>query len=885
MKKMYHCVQFRKDISLSEKLIAEKNLFERTCLQRNIPVVGAENYDKDWNEDEMLKIDYDGSCWILCGKKSHQLDNQDEDILLVPKLYTNKVSESCYGHQLATWEQKASKILKSGKDELDQLFRKSFHSLSGIDECYEWLTGGVIFYDYEWFLIHDDPIKDTMQKKDEEGSTRYLLNLDDKVLLRGPDIYYFFSCYISRYKKPTYDQACVWFSNCDCFLADIISALDGYEIKDDISKRLVLSILDNVRNIILLMSNSEGLLEMDGQSSCIEIDTEMIWNNKIDSYQDIIWNTVNNECIEDVPNQTLLLCRWVKEQLQIMRMRLSAIKDPFILAKCFNPLREVDNYFENYIVINEIAKTLATQSLLNLIGVIYGGIELPYILRRIRKKKDIIFLVFQNNGMYLDRQCKSPQYSYGNLFVKAGLNRLRMGPNILIDDNIMSGMTLQLILNDFASLNIYVDKCAVIRHPCINRIAQSIHNQMAVEMSQLNQFIIGALSPTPYSKIRKGTNYADMFTDELYIFSVMTEVFLKGLYKNNSFIKDSEVDIFRGFSEGHRNPTLPTCDYRSESYYNEIIKANNYIPASDKRSLEVLDTLFGAFPHSVVSLFNLEELPKVDNTCVITGFGLNGAPHLGTLNVMRHAIELQRRGYYVQVILGNLDVHNTRNVQWEQIKTLTTHYSDFLKSIGFIDDGKSGHITSQYDNFENMRQAFMVSSSVSDADFTELEEDVFKLYQREKVYSGLTFSVKQAMLLQLADFTAPLMNQFERVIVLSGIDEHPFVKKANDVYFRQFKKDNAISGLFIKVVPGINNYPKMSKSISGSSISLDMPISEIQLLHDKISHGLSEQQKRDFMRVFYTFMHGNDGFSFDDAVNYIAQKLNYCIKKWQGDDE
>ena len=885
MKKVYHYIQFRKDISLSEKLIVEKNLFEQKCLQRHIPVIGPEDDDKDWDDDEILKIDHDGSCWILSGMKSHILDDPDNEILIIPKLYTNRVSESCYGNKLAKWEQKASKILKSGKEELDQIFRKSFHSLSGIDDCYEWLTGGVIFYDYEWFLIHDDPIKDAMCKEDEEGSTRFMLNLDDKVLLRGPDIYYFYSCYISRYKKPTHDQACVWFSNCDCFLEDIISALDGYVIKDDTSKRLILSILDNVRNIILLMSNSEGLLEMEGQSCCIEIDNEMIWNNKIDSYQDIIWNIVNNDCIEEVPNKTLLLCRWVKEQLKRMRMRLLAIRDPFIFAKCFNPLREVDNYFENYIVITEMVKTLASQSILNLIGVIYGGIELPYILRRLRKKKDNIFLVFQNNGMYLDRQCKSPRYSYGNLYIKTGLNQLRAGSNILIDENIMSGMTLQLILNDFASLKINVDKCAVIRHPCINRIEQSIHNKMAVEMNQLNQFVIGAVSPTPYSKIRKGTNYADMFTDELYIFSVMTEVFLKGLYKNNSFIKDSEVDIFKGFSEGHRNPTRPTCDYCSESYYNEIIKANNYTPASKSGSLAVIDTLFGAFPHSVVALYNLEEPPSVDNTYVITGIGLNGVPHLGTLNIMRHAIELQRRGYYVQIILGNLDVRNTRNVQWEHIETLTKHYSDFLRSIGFIDDGKSGRITSQYDNVENMRQAFMVSNSVSDADFTELEEDVFKLYKQEKVYNGLTFSVKQAMLLQLADFMAPLIGHYERVIVLSGIDEHPYVKKANDVYFRQYKKDNAISGIFIKVVPGINNYPKMSKSINGSSISLDMPISEIQLLHDKISHSLNEQKKTYFMQVFYTFLHGISIFSFDDAVDYISQELTYYIKKWQGDDE
>lgn len=883
MKKVYHCAQFRKDISLSEKQIAEKTLFEQKCFRRHIPVFNTESDGEDLKEDEILKIGFDGSCWVASGKRMCHLYN-DNDILLVPKLYTQSVNESKYGHDLALWEQQASKILKSGKDVVDQLFRRAFPSLSGIDKCYDWLTGGVIFFDYEWFLLQGDPIKDVFLKEDEEGSTRYLLNLDDKVLLRGPDIYYFFSCYISRYKKPTYDQACVWFDNCNRFLSDIIPALDGYKIKDDISKRLILSILDNVRNIILLMSNAEGLLEMEGKSCCLEIDSKMIWNNRIDSYQDILWNILHNDCIDEVANKTSLLCCWVQEQLRIMRARLLDIKDPFIFAKCFNPLREVDNYFENYIVLTEIAQKLASQPLLNLIGVIYGGLELPYILRRIRKKKDNVFLVFQNNGMYLDRQSKSPQYSYGNLFVKTGLKLLRESTNILIDENIMSGMTLQLILNDFALLNIYVDKCAVIRHPCINRIGQSIHNQRAVEISQLGQFVIGAVSPTPYSKIRKGTNHADMFTDELYIFSVMTEVFLKGLYKNNSFIKDSEVDIFRGFSLGHSNPTLPNCDYGSESYYCDIIKANNYTPAIEKKALDVINTLFGEFPHSVVALYNLAEPPEVEHSYVIAGIGLNGAPHLGTLNVIRHAIELQRRGFFVQFILGDLDVRNTRNAQWEHVNNLTMHYSDFLKSIGFIDDGKSGCITSQYDNLGNMRQAFMISNSVSDDDFKDLEEDVFKLYLQKRVYSGLTFGVKQAMLLQLADFITPITEHYKKVIVLSGIDEHPFVKKAKDLSSRLLNKDDGISGIFIKVVPGINNYPKMSKSISDSSISLDISISEAQLLYDRISH-LSREQKENLMRVFCSFMHGCDGLTFDDAINYVFQKFTYCIKKWQDYDE
>ena len=58
------------------------------------------------------------------------------------------------------------------------------------------------------------------------------------------------------------------------------------------------------------------------------------------------------------------------------------------------------------------------------------------------------------------------------------------------------------------------------------------------------------ITDTPYTKIKRNSNLNNMFVNELNIFSIMTEIFLKALYCNNSFIKDSQVDIFKGYSEG-----------------------------------------------------------------------------------------------------------------------------------------------------------------------------------------------------------------------------------------------------------------------------------------------------------------------------------------------
>ena len=91
----------------------------------------------------------------------------------------------------------------------------------------------------------------------------------------------------------------------------------------------------------------------------------------------------------------------------------------------------------------------------------------------------------------------------------------------------------------------------VIRHPNLNRLPQLKHFNVGLNLDLVdNSFILGMITPTPYTKIKESTNYNNMFVNELNIFSVMTEIFLKALYCNNSFIKDSQVDIFKGYSEG-----------------------------------------------------------------------------------------------------------------------------------------------------------------------------------------------------------------------------------------------------------------------------------------------------------------------------------------------
>ena len=72
----------------------------------------------------------------------------------------------------------------------------------------------------------------------------------------------------------------------------------------------------------------------------------------------------------------------------------------------------------------------------------------------------------------------------------------------------------------------------------------------AINLELFGHSILGGIFTSPYTRLKSGTNYGGMYLDEMGLFSYGAEVFLKALYKNNTFIRDSEVDIFKGFSNG-----------------------------------------------------------------------------------------------------------------------------------------------------------------------------------------------------------------------------------------------------------------------------------------------------------------------------------------------
>ena len=221
---------------------------------------------------------------------------------------------------------------------------------------------------------------------------------------------------------------------------------------------------------------------------------------------------------------------------------------------------------------------------------------------------------------------------------------------------------------------------------------------------------------------------------------------------------------------------------------------------------------------------------------IIMGMGINGVPHMGTVSQMLKAIYLQKMGFNVQIVLGDLDVYGARSKPLEEIRILVNKYKSFLINLGF--DTTKGIIRNQFDFPEIIRTSFLLARCINDKDFEEIEEDINELYKTERVYQGMDFSVKQSISLMFADFIHPgLFDKVDNVLVISGIDEHGYVYKADEIRKRMGIK-MSISGLYSKMMRGLNDYPKMSKSIPLSSISLSSSKNELRklLLHEKFDY-------------------------------------------------
>ncbi|WP_254543867.1 hypothetical protein [Halomarina pelagica] len=231
---------------------------------------------------------------------------------------------------------------------------------------------------------------------------------------------------------------------------------------------------------------------------------------------------------------------------------------------------------------------------------------------------------------------------------------------------------------------------------------------------------------------------------------------------------------------------------------------------------------------------------------VTSGVSMTGPPHVGTLGQLLTAIRLQEAGLDVQLVLADLPAYLAAGRGLNEVRALAGRYRSFALDLGF--DERAGTLRTQLDAPGVLRTAMLLSryydpdgeaadgsddpgeagegdgsARESEPEPTAFESELAAAYESAETPGGETprFAGAQTGLLLAADTLHPLVRGgYEHVCFVGGSDNHglsSFVRGLLDAS----PYSGTVAGLYTRLVPGLAGYPKMSKSLPRSHVSLD----------------------------------------------------------------
>lgn len=479
------------------------------------------------------KID---ACFPVLDNSLNQVKGIDGTIYLLskakilPTICLEKAEETEYKKAFSMVEKKINFGRKEHLLKFNNIINDIFKEYDGIDSIFDQNTGAVKIKMYDWELIdNDNPLKKLYENK-KGNSMLYALKDNDSFLLRGSSTYYYFlanrECKIIENREKEvditkYNDVIEWFNNYNEFFYLANNAvIDTSNINEINNKKMILGVLDNIRNYLLVSINQlinneyhddNVLYNFENTNEkLIGVMYKLLLENNI-LMKNITFNknfTLEIEIISDLLKNTNYILEEHKKGFEKLELKENYSKD-------FRAYREIDNFAENYITVKLSLDKLKDYDINNIgiAGLCYGGLELPILFKVIENKiSDISVLKFnkKTNG-YSKKQSFELRYfdinNNGGLILK-GIDKNKL--YILADDNLLTGKTMQLALNTMYDVGIDIDSLSIVRYPSVNRISQMfLPNHGAVNYRRFFDFINGLCFPSPYT-------YKDQFSQDLY---------------------------------------------------------------------------------------------------------------------------------------------------------------------------------------------------------------------------------------------------------------------------------------------------------------------------------------------------------------------------------
>ena len=480
---------------------------------------------------------------------------------ILPTVCLEKANKKDYISNFSKVEQQIVMGSKKTLQKFNNHINENFNDINGMNSIFHERSGSVRIPMYEWLLLKNNPLRDFWETSDNNNLT-YALRDDNEFILRGAKTYYYFLA--NRKSDHGHDSTSKqdvinWYCNYINFFADAQKALEKTDdINDIINKKFALGILDNCRNVLLLLIN-HNLVSNYGTSNVL-LDISSYDKGLIDEYKSMltIERMMSKICFEHgllISKEEIQRCinitKNILEKNYVIELR-SNVKDDY--SKDYRAYREIDNFAENYVAVslyNENKKP--SRNGINSCGLSYGGIELPFISKIINEDQVERLLLLKLNKTvfgYAKKQLmelrKFDIKKEGSL---VGAEELVNSSVSLFDDNILTGKTLQITTNSLYDYNINVDDICIVRYPGANRIDQMFFdNPTAVDHRLFFNYIYGLCFPSPYSWKDSEWKRADGsidYEDSLGVFDRNRKKIIECLLKNHDYREDSEVGEYK----------------------------------------------------------------------------------------------------------------------------------------------------------------------------------------------------------------------------------------------------------------------------------------------------------------------------------------------------
>ncbi len=472
---------------------------------------------------------------------------------ILPTVCLESAVKDKYAYEYAKIEKQLIKGRKDLFKQLNYIISKNFDLINGINDLFDEFSGSIKIPMYEWELTKNSPLKDFWNGGEDE-KLFYALRDDNNYLLRGSKTYYYFLANrqsVAEKDITTLDDIINWYYNYLLFFKDAYYAVyNTIDLNDTINKKLLLGILDNARNILLVIINHKLNEDYLNQNILLKLNSNLDMHNlysQINVVETIMSNICFSENYKIEKDYILNILNTTYKEIynNFLSVKHNLIEKDY--SKEYRAYREIDNFAENYITLmlnhekNEHIKNFSV------CGLCYGGIELPILYKIINKKiNDVLILKFNKQvSGYTNKQLvdlrKFNINDYGGLIKIGNINSNSI---LLLDDNILTGKTIQLAINSLYDCNFNVVNVSVVRYPSINRLDQMfMNNHGAVDYNLFFDYITGLCFPSPYSW--RDENNLNPYEDSLGVFDLNRKKIIECLIKNHDFKDKSEVAQYK----------------------------------------------------------------------------------------------------------------------------------------------------------------------------------------------------------------------------------------------------------------------------------------------------------------------------------------------------